>query len=208
MGIDAQYGLMVIGDDALSTAQKPHVNPIRLDTPDYIVRTIDLTDDLGDWAEWLTDTDTARSLNARADRLSKDALEAYIASFDGETSYLFGIFEKQTGRLVGVRAIYIDALQKAFYVNVLIGERDARDKGARTQSRHVVYQYFFETRGLEVAYANVVATNEAVLAGMAKRGWLLERTSRKADANGAGAVELHHFRLPRDRWRELQGMHR
>ncbi len=199
---------MVIGDDVLRTAPKSHNAAIRLDTPDYTVRTIDLTDNLGDWAEWLTDTDTARSLNARADRLSKDALETYIASFDGETSYLFGIFEKQTGRLVGVRAIYIDALHKAFYVNVLVGERNARDKGARTQSRHVVYRYFFETRGLEVAYANVVATNETVLASMAKRGWLLERTSRKADANGAGMIELHHFRLPRDRWRELQGIHR
>lgn len=199
---------MVIGDDALITAQKSHSASVRLDTPDYIVRTIDPTDDLGDWSEWLTDTDTARSLNARADKLSGEALEAYIAGFDADTSYLFGIFEKQTGRLVGVRAIYVDTLHKAFYVNVLVGDRGARDKGARTQSRHVVYRYFFETRGLEAAYANVVATNETVLAGMAKRGWLLERTSRKAEASGAGIVELRHFRLPRDRWRELQGMHR
>ena len=190
----------------MRTAPDQRSNRIRLDTSDYIVRTIDPTDDLGDWTDWLTDTDTARNLNARADRLSRNALKAYVAGFDGETSHLFGIFEKLTGRLVGVRAIYVDALHKAFYVNVLVGERNARDKGARTQSRNVVYRYFFETRGLETAYANVVATNEIVLAGMAKRGWILERTSRKAEANGAGIVDLHHFRLTRDRWRELQGM--
>lgn len=175
---------------------------IGLDTPDFIVRTIEPSDDLARWPEWLADTDAARNLNARAGRLSEETLRQYVASFDGETSYLFGIFEKRSGSLVGIRAVYVDPEHKEFLVNVIVGE--ARGSGARTQSRDVVYRYFFEEIGLEAARASVVSTNEPVLAGMAKRGWLHEHTSLREDANGNGHIELLHFRLSREKWRRRQ----
>jgi RimJ/RimL family protein N-acetyltransferase len=97
--------------------------------------------------------------------------------------------------------VYVDPKRSEFLVNVLIGERDARAKGARTQSREVVYRYFFEDMDLATARASVLSRNTEVLAGMAKRGWIEEHTSHKPDASGEGFVEIRHFRLTRDAWR-------
>jgi len=186
----------------LTVDASPHPFTIRLETPDYIVRTIEPDDNFGDWGEWLTDPMATRNLNARPSRLSEEELRAYIARFDRQTSHLLGIFAKDVGRLVGIRAVYIDVKSKEFLVNVLVGAADARNKGARSQSRTVVYRYFFEEAGLETARASVLAANEAVRPSMEKRGWVHEHTDYKPAASGEGFVELHHFRLSRERWRD------
>lgn len=183
--------------------KKPEPHNIRLETPDYIVRTMAAGDDVEGWRDWLMDPETARNLNMRPLRLGEGETHAYIASFNGTTSHLLGIFAKITGRLVGIRAVYVDPNRKEFLVNVLIGGAGARNKGARTQSRTAVYRYFFEDLDLHTARATVLAVNEHVLAGMEKRGWVHEHTDYKPNVNGDGLLELRHFRLSRDRWREL-----
>jgi hypothetical protein len=118
-------------------------------------------------------------------------------------AHLLGIFEKETGRLVGIRAVYVDRKRREFLVNVLVGDKTARSKGARSQSRAVVYRYFFEDLDLDTARATVVAENAVVLAGMSKRGWIADGTDLKTHATGNGNVEIRKFHLPRDVWRRL-----
>jgi RimJ/RimL family protein N-acetyltransferase len=175
---------------------------IALETPDYIVRTLEQGDAHDAWRDWLSDTETARMLNARPQEMSADDVRKYIASFNRTSAHLLGIFEKTTGRLVGIRAVYVNWQRRDFLVNVLVGDRAARGKGARGQSRAAVYRYFFEDMDLATARATVVAENETVLAGMAKRGWLTDGAEQRTSAEGTGAVTIHRFRLPRDRWRD------
>lgn len=177
---------------------------IRLETPHYIVRTMEQSDVSDGISEWMTDPEAARNLNARPARRSAEEFRAYVAGFNRADAHLLGIFEKSTNALVGMRAVYIDLQHGEFLVNVLIGEPQARGKGARTQSREVVYRFFFEEMNLENARSTVLAHNEEVVSGMAKRGWIHEHTSHKPDVNGQGFVELRHYRLPRDVWRRKE----
>ncbi len=185
-------------------ARAPHA--IALETADYIVRTLETGDASEAFREWLADPDTARMLNAPTRHLSAEAVRDYIASFDRVKAHLLGIFEKATGRLVGIRAVYINWPQREFLVNVLIGEKDARNKGARTQSRTAVYRHFFETLDLDLARATVLADNAAVLGGMSKRGWIEDGRDARPQAEGTGFVEVVRFRLPRDVWRKRMGL--
>lgn len=181
---------------------RSHPRDIRIETPDYIVRTMKPSDARDGFHEWLLDPQAVRNLNAKASRLSDDGARAHIASFNNDTSYLLGIFAKPTDRLVGIRAVYVDWKRSEFVVNVLI-DPQARDKGARTQSRAAVYGYFFEDLDLHVARASVLAVNEVVMAGMAKRGWVQERSDYKPAVRGGEILELCQFRLTRSAWREL-----
>jgi RimJ/RimL family protein N-acetyltransferase len=174
---------------------------IRLETPHYVVRTLERADALDGLRNWMTDADAVRNLNARPAVLSKKELDDYIKGFDGVTSHLLGIFEKETGALVGVRAIYVHPQLREFLVNVLVGEREARGKGARSESRDVMYRYFFEDMDMLAARCSVLSTNEPVLRIMDRNGWVRERTQMKPAASGQGFVELREFRLTRDVWR-------
>ena len=177
---------------------------ISLETPNFLVRTMEL-DDIGPgWQDWLKDPVTARNLNARPESLSEETLRNYVRSFDRAKAHLLGIFEKEWGRLIGLRAIYVNPETGEFLVNVLIGESDARNKGARSQSREVMYRYFFEEMDLKSAVCTVVSTNETTLKVMDRNGWVHEGSTRKPAADGQGFVELLTFRLTREEWRRKE----
>ena len=177
---------------------------INLETPHYIVRTLEPADATDAWRDWLTDPATARMLNARPEQLRTEDIAAYIQTFNRTTAHLLGIFEKETARLIGIRAIYANWNKSEFLVNVLIGETEARNKGARGETRTVMYRYFFEEMGLGCALCTVVATNTAILSVMKRNGWIHERGERKPAASGQGTVEILQFRLPRDVWRRKE----
>lgn len=177
---------------------------INLETPDYIVRTLDASDATESWRHWMTDPATMRNLNAQPTVLTDTQIRDYIARFDRKTSHLLGIFDKQSGTLIGIRAVYIDPVRSEFLVNVLVGETEARNKGARTQSRTVMYRYFFEELDLQTARASAVSTNEPIINMMHRNGWIREHTDRKPAASGQGTIELYHYRLPREVWRQTE----
>lgn len=180
---------------------QPQPRTIRLETPNYLVRTIEPGDATDEWRQWLLDPVAARMLNVHPEKLSREALHAYIARFDRSTAHLLGIFEKDTDRLIGIRAVYVDPILSEFLVNVLVGETGARNKGARGESRTVMYRYFFEDLGLHTARCTVLSHNEPILKVMHENGWILDRTERRPAAVSGGAVEVLHFRLPREIWR-------
>ena len=181
---------------------------INLESPHYIVRTMEATDATDGWRDWLKDPDTRRNLNTAPAERSVADFRAYIARFDRMTSHLLGIFEKDTQRLIGVRSIYIAPERGEFLVNVLVGESEARNKGARTESRDVMYRYFFEELDLKAAHCTVIATNEPVLRVMDRNGWIHERTVHRPAVDGNGTVEIREFRLPRDVWKRKESERR
>lgn len=199
MDHDAKHGRLVSG-----TKLGARGRIIALETPDYIVRTLEAGDATEPWRAWLTDPQTARNLNARPAEMSEETVSRYVASFNRTTSHLLGIFEKKTGKLIGIRAVYVDLGRREFLVNVLIGESEARNKGARTQTRTVMYRYFFEDMGLETARCTAVADNAQILKVLEQNGWIRERTEKKTAASGDGFIQLHHFRLPRSIWRRKE----
>lgn len=177
---------------------------IKLETPRYVVRSLEPADAARSWNDWLKDPQTLRNLNARATTLSEEDLQAYIARFDRKTSHVLGIFKKDTDRLIGVRTVYVDPARNDFVMNVLIGESDARNQGARTETRDVIYRFFFEELDLHAARCTAVSTNEGILRVLENNGWIHERTDKKASATGEGFVELLSFRLPREVWRNKE----
>lgn len=174
---------------------------IRLETPHYILRTLEAGDATPEWQDWMTDDVAVRNLNARPATVALEQIKDYIEKHDRTTAHILGIFEKETARLVGIRVIYVDPTHKEFLVNVLVGETQARGKGARSETADVLYRYFFEELGLESARCHVLESNDEIIGVMDRRGWSREHVDRLAAASGAGFVERQHFRLTRDAWR-------
>jgi RimJ/RimL family protein N-acetyltransferase len=175
---------------------------VALETPSHIIRTVERTDANEDWCKWTADPVAARMLNARPRELTIDQLRAYIDSFDRSTRHLLGIFEKDTGRLIGIRSVYIDFDRKEFYDNILVGETQDRGKRARTESTDAVLPFFFEELGLESSVCSILADNAHMLEIVARKGWVHERTSPKPRADGNGTIDALTFRLTRDVWRQ------
>ena len=173
---------------------------IRLESPHYVLRTVEAGDVSERWTQWMTDGGTARMLNARPRAATPDEIRKYVASFDGRNSHLLGIFEKDGGSLVGIWAVSINWTLKEFTVNVLIGEVQARGKGAREETREVMYPYFFEVLEMKAARCSVLAHNTPTLRVMQADEWELTGISFKAAVEGGMPIELRDYRLPRETW--------
>jgi RimJ/RimL family protein N-acetyltransferase len=171
------------------------------ETPHFLIRTLNVADAHESWCEWLMDARAQTNLNATPRRLTLDEVRAYIASFDRIKSHIMGIFEKATGKLVGIRAAYVDRARRECLLNTLIGEAGARGKGAQRETRYAMHNFVLEDLDLDSACASVVGENEYMLRTLSETGWIHEHTSVKPRANGEGFVQLHHFRLTREVWR-------
>jgi len=179
----------------------PAPRTLRAESAHYLIRTLEPADATQGWCDWLMDPGAQINLNAKPTRTTIEEVRAYIASFDRRTSHIVGIFEKQSGQLVGIRAAYVDPKRRECLLNTLIGEVGARSKGAQRESRYAMHNFVFEDLDMESARASVVADNAYMLRVLAETGWVHEHTSSKPRANGEGFVALHHFRLSREVWR-------
>lgn len=177
---------------------------MHVETHNYIVRSLKPDDATDGWCDWLADPIAQRMLNAKPHRLTIDQVRDYIASFDRIKSHILGIFEKSTGRVVGIRTVHVDPLHKEYLVNVLVGEADARGRGARHETRHAMHSFMFGELGMLAGRCTVLSYNTEMIATLMRNGWVHEHTSRKPAATGEGVLELHHFRLLRETWYAAQ----
>jgi RimJ/RimL family protein N-acetyltransferase len=182
-------------------AQPPQIaRRVRLETARYVLRTVEAGDATAGWEQWLLDPAAARWLNATPRAASLDEIRDYIATFDNKSSHLIGIFEKDTGRLIGIHSIYVDWPRSEYLINVMVGESDARNQGARSEARPAIHQFFMEELGLEASLATVIAGHPS-LAGMQRWGWVVERKSTRPAATDGAPVAILHMRLTREAWR-------
>lgn len=175
-----------------------------METPHFFFRTLEESDASETMCDWLFDTRSRTNLNALSRRLTMDEVRAHILSFDRVKAHIFGIFDKGTGKLVGIREAHIDAKRSEATLNTLVGEVGDRGKGAQRESRYPIYQFLFEDHGIRSFVANVVADNTYMLNNLKNTGWVHEGTSFKPRASGQGFVELHRFRLTRGEWRNVE----
>jgi len=135
----------------------------------------------------------AETRKARA--ATSDEIRTYIASFDGHDRHLLGIFQKDGGELIGIRALYIDRARKEFVVK-RAGRRDAgrAARGARERdARGDVSPLLHGVGDGRRARCSVLAHNAPILKVMANGGWTQIGTSYKAATDGGEPLELREF---------------
>jgi RimJ/RimL family protein N-acetyltransferase len=188
--------------------QAPHQSRIsrkivRIHSKKYLVRSITADDASDRWARWMSDPETMHMLNMPARSWKKSDVINYIKTFDQRSNLLLGIFEKQSRAHVGILTINIDYTLSQFLVNLLIGEPEYRNQGVTSDITVPFRDYFFETLGLNMMMASVLARNSVIIHYLLGTGWRLDQTlprSVKSSTDGA-MLDACLFSLSRDSWR-------
>jgi len=189
-------------DRTMPAPKQPKRN-VRIDSEKYLIRTIGPDDASDRWASWMSDPEVMHMLNLRARTWKKADVLDYMKKFDQQSSLLLGIFEKQSGTHIGIFTVDINHVRNQFLVNLLIGELEYRNKHVTSSIAMSFHEYFFETLGLKMAMASVLARNAPMIHYLQKNGWKLDQTlkhSTKSYADGA-MLDVCLFSLSRDAWR-------
>lgn len=179
---------------------------IRIETPNYIVRSVNVSDDMGNWCDWMDEPETARMLNATPRKLSPNDFRQYVQAFDRINHHLLGIFRRETNLLVGLWAVYVDWPNSEFLVNVIIGEVPERKTHVRHETAWRVNRYFFEQLDLKFQRANTLATNIPAIRALEEKHWTLSARGKAESVDGKGHVELLHYTRSREVWKSLTPM--
>ena len=174
-----------------------------LDCGNYFVRRLTIDDASDRWASWTADPEAASMLNAPARSMSKADLVQYIKRFDQKSHRLSGIFEKRTGKHIGIIRTDIDYASGQCLTNMLIGEPEYRNHGVASELTVPCRDWVFETLGLKTIKATALARNKIVIHYMLATGWKLDKTVKqhvKSHADGT-MLDLCFFSLSRDDWR-------
>lgn len=176
---------------------------VRIASEHYLVRTIAPSDASDRWATWMSDPGARHMLNLPERGWNKDDVINYVKTFDQRLCLLLGIFDKGSGTHVGILTVDINRITGQFLINFLIGEPAYRYKGVMADIALPFREYFFETLGLNVAMASVLARNTPMVRYLLKNGWTRERTVQGgAKSNtGGGTLDICLFSLSRDAWR-------
>jgi [ribosomal protein S5]-alanine N-acetyltransferase len=173
---------------------------IRIETKHFVLRTVEVSDVTPRWAAWLADPEKTRMLNAMPMTLSVEDLHKYLANFDQVKAHCLGIFDRETGQMLGFWEVYVDWTHREFLLNVLMGERPREGLRAREETQNALTFHFFGELGLEAMRCAVLSTNAPVLHVLAFNGAVHEHTSHKPSAAGGEPVELHHYRVTKEAW--------
>jgi len=179
---------------------------IMIDTPNYVVRTLEENDDMGNWGDWLADPNTARMLNAVPKRLTATDFKRYVRTFDRINKHLLGIFRRDGGDLIGMFSNYVDWKRSEFLMNLIIGDIPKRKTHVRHETSWRVNRYFFERLDLKFQRATALATNIPAIRSLEEKQWTLSGRATKPAADGRGNVEILVYTRSREVWKSLTPM--
>jgi RimJ/RimL family protein N-acetyltransferase len=159
-----------------SAGAKNPKKKVRIESDEYLLRTLTVDDASDRWAGWMSDPEVMRMLNAPARQMSREDIVGYIKTFDQRSDLLLGVFEKREGLHIGFFTINADYARSQGVVNLLIGESKYRHQGVLSVLRLQFAEYFFETLGLKTMMATALKRNQIILDTLLKAGWVLNRT--------------------------------
>ena len=142
----------------------------RIDCGRFFLRTLTAADATERWAAWMSDPKNLRLLNAAPKAMTRADVANYIGQFDQRTHLLLGIFEKQSGLLIGFFRIDIDPGLNRCLGFMMIGERKFRHWSVTEELRVPFQNFIFETLGLNTMLGSALASNRPMIRFLLKSG--------------------------------------
>lgn len=191
-------------DSAAVAANLDAPRTLSVETPHYFFRTLNEDDEIDSLGVWLLDPRAQTNLNTIGQRMKPDELRRYVRGFDRVNAHIFGIFDKESGKLLGIRSAYINRKRSEALTATLIGETGDRGKGAQRETRYPLFQFLFEDLDIRSILCHAVSDHAYMLKHLKELGFQFEGTSFNQRAGAPGLVEIHHYRLSRGNWRNVE----
>lgn len=175
--------------------------PLKIETQRYVLRSLTPADVDDRYASWLGDPEVMQTLNAPPRQVSRADLQRYVARFNNKTSFHLGIFDKASGRKIGIYSIYVDPGNSLAETNVAIGEREFWGRKAVLETRAALLDFLFDVVGVFKVWGRPFARNFPAVFNYKAQGFTCEGVLRQHRKSvDGGRLDQLMFGLLRDEW--------
>ena len=176
-------------------------NPLRLETEHYIVRSMQHQDVCDDYLAWTKDEEIMTGVNSAPVTMTIDDIHKYIDRFNNKTSFHFGVFLKDTGRLIGFYSCYWDRRHNLASTNVVIGDKAYWGKGAVVETRDAIIDFMFGRLKVGKIWGNPMCRNVPSVFNYKAQGFRCEAVLKRHRVSPTGErVDQFMFGLLPEDW--------
>lgn len=151
---------------------------------------------------WAADPSIMQPLNLPVRQLSEERVQAYFASFDNRSRFLFATVERASGRPVGFWNAQVHPVHRTCSLHLAIGEKAHWGRGVTQEAGIVLIDWLFDERAVEKIALSVPETNRRMRNLCRQLGWPQEgllRGELKA-AGGEGRIDEVRYGLLKAEW--------
>ena len=154
-------------------------NQIIIDGKRIYLRTLTLKDATERYCSWINDQEVNRFLESK--RITIDELKKYIQKRISDSNCLFcGIFLKENDIHIGnVKLEPINFMEKKATLGIIIGAKEYWNKGFATESLEIIFNYSFNTLGLDEIDLGVYKENKSAIKTYIKAGFEIYEENEK-----------------------------
>jgi RimJ/RimL family protein N-acetyltransferase len=175
--------------------------PLRLETEHYIVRSMQHQDVCEDYLAWTRDEEIMSGVNSAPSNMSIEDLHKYIGRFNNKTSFHFGVFLKETGRLIGFYSCYWEQRHNLASTNVVIGDKAYWGKGAVLETRDAIIDFLFDRLKVGKIWGNPMARNVPSVFNYKAQGFRCEAVLKSHRISPTGErIDQFMFGLFPEEW--------
>lgn len=174
---------------------------ITLPGESYWLRTLNEADVTERYVSWLRDAEVTRFLDVRFGDHSQETVTAFVRSFDNKTSYLFGIFARDSGEHVGNIALRIDSNHRTGWHGTMIGDKRYWGRNAYIEAHEILSGFAFGRLQLRKLYAGVNVRHTAARFNLRRLGYAEEARLKDHLVFEGELVDCSYYSLFQEAWR-------
>jgi len=178
--------------------------PLTLETPGYVLQTIDPDRLPEEMVEWFRDPEVMRYMNDPMNQ-SLEQLKNRFSRVDNKSLFAFVIWAREEQKPIGLFRFYIEKANSKAETSILIGDKDYWGKNVVLEVRARLLRFLFTALKLNKVSGSVRGRNFPALFNYTKQGFKKEGVLRKQVRNHQGAFDdVVVFGLLREEWLKMQ----
>ena len=174
---------------------------MRFETARFFLRPLTPDDVTPAYVAWWNDPEVQQGLNSPPRKWDRQRAMKHVSTFNNKTKFHFGIFCKDTARLIGFFAVFIKPRVKVAKTNIVIGEKDYWGKGVVYEVREHMFSLLFESLNMEKIKGEIMGRNYPSIFNYKAQGFTCEGIMRSEIISVTGGrTDIYLFGLLRDEW--------
>lgn len=178
---------------------------VRLETDNYVVRSLSESDATDRYLGWLNDPEVNRYLRVRLQEPSMDTILAYIAEHNDCSSFLLGIFTADDDLHVGNYSAKCDAHNLTASLGVMIGDVEYWARRVVLETRAAVLDFLFDEVGMVKVHGACYSNNRPAIYNYKAQGFQNEGIRKSHFVSEGHRVDSVLFAMHKDDWVERRG---
>lgn len=173
-----------------------------METKSYVLRSMTHGDVCEDYRLWTHDEEIMAGLNTAPPKMTLADMHKYVDRFNNKNSFHFGIFLKDTGRIIGFYTVYVDRRHRLGSTNVMVGDKSYWGKHVVQETRDAIIDFLFEACRVGKVWGNPMVRNISSVFNYKAQGFRCEAVlkSHRVAPNGERVDQFMFGLLPED-WR-------